>query len=306
MQDRMNKRILKTNRLYSFSLFSVICLFCTGMLTETPATDRSVRKKYFDDLEATLRADYRLCTGDSSDLSLDDLMAWRRTIDSILTDSAYPTIITKFTRETGIRPSDARPCEVVNWMKREEEQIEASSRLLSDERTVLIKLHEDSLYLAHELEEIGKAVYDFLGVPFGLSKRGFLIRSRQQDFPKLLDNGRVLVCDSIRVGNMSFKAAFHFTGDNKYWCYEFESESCSIDSLDIRARALADYLGAYLETVSSHPPDHIYRIGMLDIIPGRLSICRFWNFPGATAYAGLARSGNRFYAKLIVRSRTVR
>jgi hypothetical protein len=264
------------------------------------------RQQFFDTLETRLRDDYLLCTDDSSTLTLNELMAWKRSIDSVVSRIDYAAVMKDFSKETGIKLSDARPCEVVAWMKRVEEQNKTTTQLLSDERDKRIRWHNDSLYIAHELISIPQKKYDLAGLPFGLSQRGFLILAQRNGVPSLIDDGAVLRCDSFSVGMMQFKAAFHFTKGKKYWCYELESRTCGIDSLDQVARAIVDYLATHLEVAASQPPDHIYRVGMLDIVPGRLSICKIWNLLDATAYVGLARTGNRFYAKMIVKSKKIR
>ncbi len=277
-------------------LYLIFFSFSTLISAQTDST----KQEFFNDLEKNLRSDYLLCTGDSAARTLDELITWRRSIDSAIAAADYPMIVRKFTEETGIPAADARPCEVVRWMQKMEEQLRETSSFLTEARTRATQRRNDSLFLMKELESVKRASYDLAEIPFNLSQRAFRIMARRNRL-SITDEGSVLRCDSVPLGMFAFKAAFHFSRDGRYWCYEIESPTCSPDSLDTWARPMMDYIAAFLETRSSVPPDHIYRIGQLDIVPGRLAICKLWSFHLATAYVGLARTKNRFYAKAIVR-----
>ncbi|MBN1578370.1 MAG: hypothetical protein JW913_17545 [Chitinispirillaceae bacterium] len=286
----------KKRRISSTVLYTWLCLLPLQLHSRTDTAGG----EFFTDLEKILRSDYLLCTGDSTERSLDELIRWRQTIDSATSGDDYPVIVRKFTEETGISAANARPCEIVRWMQRFEQQIRETYRFLSDERDSAIQRHDDSLFLLHELESVIRSAWDLVAIPFGLSLRSVRILMRRSNLAPVTASGATLMCDSLPVGIFAFNAAFHFSKDDRYWCYELESSSCNLDSLDTWARPMMDYLAAEIEKRTSQPPDHIYRIGRFDIVPGRLSICKLWNFPSATAYVGLARANNRFYAKVIV------
>jgi hypothetical protein len=263
----------------------------------------STHEEFLTELEATMRADYRLCTGDSSQPTLKELVTWHQSIESIISSPDYPVIVRKFSEETGISPADARPCEIVLWVREAERQAEETSRLLLTERKRLILEKKDSLYLTRELAGVKKALYDFAGIPFGLSKRSFLAMAKQNELAPVYEEGKIVRCDSAAIGIYTFKAAFHFNRHDRYWCYELESETCGADSIDLWARGLLEYMAGHIETSTQSEPDHIYRIGQFDIVPGRLAICKLWSFDRAAAYVGLSRSKNRYYAKTIVKSK---
>ncbi len=283
---------------YLYLFFFVIYV---SYLPPCAGTD-TTESHFFSDIENTIRSDYRLCTGDSTAVSIRELIEWRRSLDSIIESALYPEIVREFTRETGIAAADARPCEIIKWMKSKELERQETGRYLSDERRKLLEQYSDSVYLLHELAGVKRAAYDLASIPFGLSRRSVIILARRSNFsPDEGSESMPVVCSSVPLGMMSFKAAFHFTKDNRYWCYELESGTCGLDSLDSYARSMMDYLAAYMEKSTSQPPAHIYRVGMLDIVPGKLSICKLWDFESAVAYIGLAREKNRFYAKAIVK-----
>jgi hypothetical protein len=98
-----------------------------------PADSDNAQQRFFGDLEATLRSDYVLCSGDSTHRPLSELIAWRRSIDSIITRTDYPAVVRKFTDETGIHPSQARPCEIVRWQHLRQQKQQEAARFLNDE-----------------------------------------------------------------------------------------------------------------------------------------------------------------------------
>ncbi|MBN1756796.1 MAG: hypothetical protein JW863_00675 [Chitinispirillaceae bacterium] len=292
------------------SIFSHGKLFlrCTAVLLvllSYPATAEidSTKQVFLDSLELTLRNDYRLCSGDSALRPLDELLKWKKTIDRICTDTTYPAIIRKFAAETGINPVDVRPCEIIRWYQDIEAQSMESTRLLELERKKAIAGYKDSIRLEKELRGTIRAPYDLKGIPFGLSQRCFITIAKRNGLPPLINEERIFRYDNFPFGIHRYKAAFHFNSDKRYWCYELESPTVVFDSLNAAARPQVDYLAAQLESATGRGPDHVYRVGQFDIVPGRLSICRMWNLDHAVAYVGLARTGNRFYAKTIVQAK---
>jgi hypothetical protein len=280
-------------------VFLVISVFTKTVTAELDST----RIVFLDSLETVLRSDYLRCTNDSSDLPTKELLSWRRSIDSVIARPDYPLVAKKYFLETGISPANARPCEIVQWLRTFEMQLQYYTDVLAEAKTQRIKERDDSLYLANQLSTATKATYDFLDIPFGISRRAFILIANARGLPKPVGQGGFLRFDSLMYGDLFFKIAFHFSKDNHYRCYEIESSSCSLDSLDLWARPIMLYMAAQFEIKISTPPDHLYRIGLFDIVPGRLAICKLWNFSDANAYFGLARTANRFYAKAIIQKK---
>ena len=284
------------------SCITALAALCCCLQPVSAQAD-TLRREFFDSLEIQLLADYRLCTSDSSARPLDFLLKWKKSIDIFSESDNYPSIVKKFTAETGMRPADARPCEIYRWFNMTASELRESSRLLDDQRTRDIQEYNDSVNLVHELAGSIRAPYDIKSIPFGLSARAFSSMAKRNGLPPLALEENIFRCDNFPVGVQSFKAAFHFNRDGRYWCYEFESETFGFDSLNTGARQMMDFLSAQMEMKTEKSPDHIYRVGQFDIVPGRLAICRLWNFDNAMVYVGLARAANRFYAKTIVQSK---
>lgn len=263
----------------------------------------SAKTVLLDSIETVLRADYQHCTEDSSVISFDDLMKWRKGIDSVLTRQDYAALALSYQKETGLSAATARPCEIIAWIKQCELKLQEYGELLEQSSISINKEKNDSLFLDNELKILTSNNYDLAGIPFQLSIRSFYLLTKKQRFPEPVEESGFVRYDSLLYGIHPFRVAFHFSRDSLYWSYEIESASCSIDSLEVWARPMMLYLSSEFEKRCGVPPNHLYRVGHFDIVPGRLSIVRMWNFPKANCYIGLARKGNRFYAKAIVQCR---
>ena len=291
-------------RILSKKIFGICAPLLVAFTAGATERTDSTRQQFFDTLATTLHADYRLCTADSSPRQLVFLLKWRQSIDSAVAGADYPAIVRKFSDETGIRAADARPCEIIQWMREFENRRQENVDYLSAERDSLIQIHNDSLYLVHELQSVTARGYDIAGIPFGLPQQALLLLARRNRLVPLVKNpGDAIIFDSIVAGRKPCRAALHFSTENRYSWYELESSTCGTDSLDFWMRPMMDSIAADLEKRTSQPPDHIYRVGRFDIVPGRLAICKLWEFSDAFAYVGLSRIGNRFYAKAIVRAK---
>lgn len=280
-----------------------ICLLATGKTLPASAQPDSAQRAFFLEQEKVLQDDYRLCSGDSTKRPTAHLLQWKKQIDSLTSSPDYPTIIRKFALETGLSPQDVRPCEVAIWLKKVAREIEESTTFLTEKRSAAIKRRHDSLFVAHELVTTTSALYDIKGIPFGISLRGFTLLAAQAGLNKLSSSARVLRYDSLQLGTLFVNAAFHFSKESHYWCYELESALFPSDSLDSQARSFCKRMTSQFIKIANREPDHIYRVGRYDIIPGRLAICKLWSFKEGTVYIGLARNSQHYYAKTIVQEK---
>lgn len=287
------------------TITSLLCFFllAAGAGVPTSAQPDSAQRKFFMEQEKILQNDYRLCSGDSTKRSTPYLLQWKKQIDSLTTSPDYPTVIRKFALETGLSPQNVRPCEIALWVKKVAQEIEESTTLLAERRADEIKRRHDSLFVSHELVTTTSAPYDIKGIPFGISLRSFTIMAAQAGLNKFSSSEHVLRYDSLQLGTLVVNAAFHFSKENRYWCYELESALFPSDSLDSQARPVCNHMARQLTKIANREPDHIYRVGRYDIIPGRLAICNLWSFKEGTVYVGLARNSQNYYAKTIVQEK---
>ncbi len=265
-------------------------------------TEEDTNSVFFSELEKNILQEYQLCTGDSLP-SRKTLLKWKSDINFLTESPDYPALLKKYAAETGIHPADVRPCEIINWsIKLLRDKNEASALLEQSKKNILSK-RADSLYLQHQLLKNPAKPYQFEKIPFGISKKGFLMLLADQN-RHLTDKGNYIILDSIRLDTLLLTGAFHFDEKGSLSQYELESRSSSLDSLDPWIRPQANQLAAIMQQKIGTDADHSYRVGRFDITQGRLAILKFWNLADAAVYTGLATSNYRYYAKLIVRSKT--
>lgn len=255
---------------------------------------------FFSELEKNILKEYQLCTGDSLP-TRKALLKWKSDINFLTESQDYPAIVKKYADETGMDPLDVRPCQIINWsIQRLREKNEAAVLLEQSKRQILSK-RVDSLYLHQELSKNPAKSYQFRNIPFGITKKGFMFLADQ--FRNLTDEGNSVIVDSILLGSLVLKGAFHFDRNGLLNQYELESANAPLDSLDPWVRPQADSMAIVMQRKIGSDADHSYRVGRFDITQGRLAILKLWNLPEATVYAGLATSNYRYYAKLIVKSK---
>jgi len=278
----------------------ILVIFIGTFATNATADLDSSQTAVIDTIDMQLRSDYRLCTGDSTEITAAQLFEWRNMLDKTLTGTKYAVIAKKYFEETGLSPAHVRPCEIISWMQTFEAQMSTYGTVLDNSRDTIKQQREDSLYVAAEYAKNARATYDLFGIPFGISRRSFMIKIKTVQQGTIVDKGTYLLINAPPTDAHAYTIACHFTSDSIYHSYEIESDMYPFDSLNNVVRPIMLEMSNRFEARTSTPPDHIYRVGQFDIVPGRLAICRLWVFPGAHAYIGLARSGSSFYAKVIV------
>lgn len=257
---------------------------------------------FFSELELLILKDYQLCTGDSSVPSRKALLKWKSESNFITESENYSQILKKYEKETGLNPSDVRPCEIVNWATQQLRIKNETALLLEQSKKKILSKKADSLYVHEELRKNRVKPFHFNNIPFGITRKGFLLLADQYGI-KLTDEGASFIGDSITVISQTLKGQFHFDSDDKFTGYELESQTGSLDSLDRWIRPLADTLASFMSRKIGTSSDHTYRIGRFDITQGKLAVYKIWNLPDATIYVGLATYNYRYYAKLIVTSK---
>ena len=255
---------------------------------------------FFSELEKKILQEYQLCNGDSLP-SRKALLKWKSEINFLIESQDYPALVKKYADETGIDPLNARPCEILNWSNQQLRRKNEDAAFLEQSKKDILKRRADSLYALQELMRNPEKPYQFEKIPFGITKKGFLILAGS--YRNLSDEGNLVIVDSILIGSLVLTGAFHFDRNGLLNQYELESASAPLDSLDPWVRPQADSMAAFMQRKIGSAADHSFRVGRFDITKGRLAILKLWNLPEASVYAGLATSNYRYYAKLIVRSK---
>ncbi|HEX3020652.1 MAG TPA: hypothetical protein VHP36_10140 [Chitinispirillaceae bacterium] len=279
-----------------------ICLFFTfSAFCSQDFSEEDTAGIFYSELEKSILKEYQLCIGDSLP-TRKALIMWKSDINYLTESPDYPALLKKFAEETGIHPSDALPCEIINWSNQQRRDKNETASLLEQSKKSILSRRADSIYLKNELTKNPAKPYDFQTIPFGITKKGFLLLARQLKM-NLSDKDNYIIVDSTMIGSVIMKGAFYFNKNGLFTQYELESDAASLDSLDSWIRAQADSVGLFMQQKIGKDPNHAYRVGRFEITQGRLAILKFWNLPDAKIFTGLATNNYRYYAKLIVSSK---
>ncbi|NLD98374.1 MAG: hypothetical protein GX640_00740 [Fibrobacter sp.] len=254
---------------------------------------------FYSNVELSIQQDYWLCTGDSIRLSRADLIKWKTGIDSITDSENFKMLVRSFSEETGLNPSDARPCEIIAWKKNRDKQKQEHDLIYKESERIHSQKKADSLFIIEELNGKVSRPFDFHEIPFGVSKRCVQLLGELKKIP-FTETDDYLQIDSVYIDGQKLRAAFFFDQNQKYCRYELESLSGPLDSLDWWIRPRADSIRTYFQKRIGSAPDHSYRTGRFDIVQGRLAITDLWNLKDASVYVGLATYKYRYYGKAVV------
>jgi hypothetical protein len=245
-----------------------------------------------------LRTEYRNCTGDTTRMDSVSVTHWKTGLDEWLVTPQKDSVSKLYERTTGIKDGIG-PCELYVWFMNRKDaaqnEFEADSMALSQRK----KLIEDSLYLKEQLQTHPRSKADFYNIPFGITKRSFMLLFFDRFTDMVMDDYDRLVIKGFMIDNTPYDAAFYFGSYDSLQWYQIETPSFSSDSLDLSVRPLAEKLSVWVEKTLGHP-DHIYRIGFFDIVQDRPCPYKTWSTDNYDVYVGLATYKYRYYAKTVV------
>jgi len=276
---------------------SVIFTLCTS--DHSLVYSSSVDTLFFKEIEKVLRTDYESCTGDSSRVPLKKVIIWKQSIDSITQLPEFTQILKEFYKDSTIADENHSLCEIIKWYRNKtlflKKSDSISNALLKNKK----KQTADSLLTINELLKVQQSTCDYLNIPFGISKRGVVFLLQKAGVTSFTDDTSLLHYTNPQ-DSVYNTIAFYFDKNDKYYKYEIESVTASLDSLDTFIRPFAGKLALYFESkigLSAHQNNYI---GRFDILQGKLSISKIWELQNITVCTGLATFNNRYYAKAVV------
>jgi len=276
----------------------VACALALAWWCAAAESDSAASDPFFAQYESKYRAEYRECTGDTSNMSIKRIIAWREHVNEVTKKPEYRILLREFIEKTG-RVQDARPCIVIKWHEErrakvdEEEEAVAAAQVESDAQTV------DSVVVAENLQGNPLSPFDIGTIPFGVTRPALRwLFKRQFGLPLTEMRSYVYAADFMLDGR-PFLVAFHFNSDDRLVRYEVEGPDCSADSLNQLARPEAKFLAEAYERKLG-PPTSSHRIGQFDIKPDKLSPLSRWYKKPYSANVGLSCHKYRYYAKAIV------
>lgn len=263
-----------------------------------PLSEYPEHDSFFMARIARLRAEYRYCTGDTTEPEIAQLIDWKTKMDDWTATAEYDSASRRFFETTGLR-RNVPPCEVYVWAQHRRQRLTAERQRNDSILTKRRRAVAESTRIARQLDRHPTSPCDFEDIPFGVSR---IIFARY--FPKKYPNKLVGERGRLTAGGIEWygypcSMAFYFGALGALFQYEIQSKSYPGKSLDTRVRPLADEFAEYFEERLGKP-DHVYRIGYFDIIQGRLSPYKVWSTESFKVIVGLGTYKYRYYAKAVV------
>jgi len=256
------------------------------------------RREAADTLEAILRKDYALCTGDETRVSRDQLIRWKTRIDSTVMDRSYADKFDRFVAATGVKAHMVRPCEPIVFHDRQVRQASETDSIFAAQRAAREKAISDSMTVINEHKVLKNTPADILDIPAGMS-RGAIQTILSRNRIKTVNMPRYLQADQVKFDSLVVTIAFYFDEQDRYNGYEIETEALKAERLDKTVRGWAELLAAAYEKRLG-PPSSINRVGFQDIKQGQLSILGKWDRARPKVLIGLATNNYLYYAKVMV------
>jgi hypothetical protein len=304
-----------SNRLRHKFFPAIIRIFRTGFKGQRPfqillasiciaqlayAIDESGVDTFYLNRVAEMKRTFIECTGDTNAPEGAKLLGWKNSLNDWMTSPQYKESFQRYKKETGVTDDSIPPCVIFKWeLVRKggmvKEHAEDSVALVRRRKIV-----DDSLFMVDQLKHHPASRLDFDKIPFGVSKRGFLLLFGRSHSEPVRDDYDRLVVDNIVLRGIPYDLGFYFGSNDSLQWYEIETPSFHADSLDCSVRPLADSIAAIIEEKLG-PAEHIFRIGFFDIVQNRLSLYKTWMNEHHEVYVGLATYKYRYYARAVIR-----
>jgi len=297
-KTKPQKTINRRQYFHHCTLFSLYYILLHGSLCLVSANNDLL----FDEIEERIRDDYRICTGDSTNPPLANILAWQKQINHVISSPSYKGLVKRYLALTGLSPKDIRPCQVIRWAQQQKRMNAQIVKSLTQQQRLREIAKSDSLTVMKELSSSIATPLDFMAIPFGLSpfSVAWIVKKNKANLTTPTEN--VLQADSIVIKGIPFTASFIFDSLNRYYRYELQSQSGPADSLNNVIRLHADTLAAYFEDILG-PPTHINRIGLFDIRPGNITLQKIWYTDMVDVVIGFGTKNYVYYAHAIAELR---
>jgi len=308
---------MKTRYIYTLLLYIITATVLNAAQAEVPvdtsdaalkavsrdAADSFMRRYGIvsaDSLEALLRRDYTLCTGDESRVSRERLFRWKAHIDSMVMDRGYTEKLSGFIAATGIKAHEVRPCEPIVFHERRSSRMREADSLFAAQSAARERARRDSLAVANELKKARPNPADILNISAGMSRPVVQTILARNDIRTVVTPTH-LQADRVRFDGLTVTIAFYFDDNDRLIGYELETEALRANQLDGPVRQWAARLANIYEKRLG-PPNTTNRVGFRDIKQGQLSIVTVWERGPSRpkVLIGLATHNHLYYAKVMV------
>jgi hypothetical protein len=273
---------------------------CATIIFRAMAIDESKQATFFDSVEVRYRQEYKACTGDMSFVPARDLIQWKEEMNALAVSKEYLALLKEYRKVDS--NENILPCKVLAWnAKRKEMQTAREDTLGRD-----LLAREEYENAVNEAKTCAKSAYDIPGLPFGITKRSFLLIFKNTFPVEFNDQGQYIYVNDLMWGGRTFLTAFYF--DKKtglFNKYEIETPSVPANRLNSVVRPDADSL-VHALAVRFGEPVRRFSIGFFDIKSGVLCPYKTWDSPGFDIFVGLSMNKYRYYAKAVVAAKDLR
>lgn len=267
---------------------------------------------FFLNLQEQLVNEYLFCNdldqnqeaSDSLNITLDSLIRWKESISLRIQMPQYKKILKEFILSTGL-VKNVLPCEVLKWHI---DRITYLTKLENSFKKKLLQISDktvDSIHTFNELTKNPVSPFDFLSIPFGLTKKIFKkIYHRTLSYP-LMGRDDFLYIEHYLLKGTPFIVIFYFTKESRYYKYEILGYPFSGNLLNEKVRSQAKLLEKIMEQ-NIGPADRINRLSYFDIKSGTVSPYIVWHRETHSAVISIGLDNNLYYAKLTVNNRSLK
>jgi hypothetical protein len=263
------------------------------------AVDDSKQATFFDSVEVRYRQEYQVCTGDMGPVTAKDLVQWKEDMNVLAMSKEYLDLLKEYRKVDS--SGNVLPCKVLAWNKKRKGQQSQHEDTLARE----LFAREELDNAQSEANSLAKSAYDSPGLPFGLSKKSFLLLAKTVCRLAVNDMGSYIYVNDMQWGGRTFLTAFYFDKNGSLYRYEIEGTSVPADRLNSAVRPDADYIAQVLAGRFGASARR-FSIGFFDIKNNVLCPYKTWDSPGFDVLVGLSMNKYRYYAKAVVTAKDIR
>jgi hypothetical protein len=270
----------------------------------SPAVESTVsaEERFYAEQQEKLVREYRECTGDTAAVTLEEIVRWRTRLYETVETPAYQRALRSYQAHTGAG-TDAMPCKVLQWQRRQRQQIEETETKLVSAMHDKVERYADTLLYRSEFANSGASPFDIADIPLGISATSLKLglSQRYADGSVTETNSSILV-EGVHIDSRPFAVTFLLDSTDRYAGYQIDGTRFPPDSLDGPVRSEARHLLRWLRHRAG-PPRQEYRIGLFDIKADRLAPYARWASARRQATVGIAASHHHFFARARVLAR---
>jgi hypothetical protein len=178
-------------------------IILVSIIGPVAAIDETRQATFFDSVEVRYRQEYKACTGDMNFIPAKALIEWKNEINAVAKSREYLALLKEY--RTVDSSENVLPCKVLAWNENRKRMQTAAEDTLA--RNMLDR--EEYENALKEAEGCAKSPYCVPGLPFGLSKKAFLLIFKNSFRVPFNDQGYYIYVNDMVLGDRSFVYAVY-------------------------------------------------------------------------------------------------